>query len=272
MSGLTLFAIEDALLELARAREELTDPAREVNRRCDECAGTGRTDNHVTGEVECSSCGGSGQSDDAAELAEVDKAIAEYAQCREPAKVDSIHGLLKQWHITAAVARQEARESQERAQRLEANEARLKALVCQVMEMAGKKRIEGTAGRAITRQANGGMSPLVVQGWDAESEKWIDDPDILPDDYRYLTVRLTMSQWLTLLHASGSFEATRIRSEPANALIREALAKPCPVCAPPYDGNRAVEDLKDCPDCGGTGKASGPGASLGERGFSLRLK
>ena len=28
--------------------------------KCEECKGTGRTDNHVTGEVECSFCKGSG--------------------------------------------------------------------------------------------------------------------------------------------------------------------------------------------------------------------
>lgn len=29
-------------------------------RKCSECNGSGRTDNHVTGEVECSSCEGTG--------------------------------------------------------------------------------------------------------------------------------------------------------------------------------------------------------------------
>ena len=28
--------------------------------QCDECYGTGWTDNHVTGKIECSSCGGTG--------------------------------------------------------------------------------------------------------------------------------------------------------------------------------------------------------------------
>lgn len=29
--------------------------------RCRECCGTGLTDNHVTGEIECSACGGTGR-------------------------------------------------------------------------------------------------------------------------------------------------------------------------------------------------------------------
>ena len=206
MSGLSLFAIEEALLELARAREELTDPTREYSL------------------------------DDAAALIEVDKAIAEYAQCREPAKVDSIHGLLKQWDITAAVARQEAREYQERAQRLEANAARLKTLVCEVMAMAGKKRLEGTAGRAITRQANGGLAPLTVQ------------EDLLPRNWRDVVVRMPASfwDWIAALpeeERPGESCIKVLADEPSNDRIRIGLK---------------LEAI--------------PGASLGERGEHVRLK
>lgn len=145
MSGLSLFVIEDALTQLLEAREELT-------------AG------HPT-------------DDTPAELAEVEKALAEYV-AREVSKVDGIHSYLKYATLTAAAARQEAREYEGRARRLEANADRLKAICIDVMQTAGKTRLEGTCGRALAVQGNGGLAPLSVQ------------EDILPPGYRLVTVRM----------------------------------------------------------------------------------
>jgi hypothetical protein len=47
------------LVAAVRAALAAPAPASEA-RACAECHGTGRTDNHVTGEVECSACEGSG--------------------------------------------------------------------------------------------------------------------------------------------------------------------------------------------------------------------
>ena len=132
MNGLTLYRIEDALLQLMQAREELTDPAREAT------------------------------PDTSAELAAVEAAIREYLELEAP-KVDNIIGYLQYAKTTAAMARGEAREYEATARRLEASERRLKEMVCDIMVTSLKKRIEGTTGRAIIRKGNGGIRPLMLQ-------------------------------------------------------------------------------------------------------------
>jgi len=129
---LSLFHIEQSLLDLMAMREELAEQDPAVNPDRD------------------------------AELAECERAIGEYVT-REAAKVDSIHGYLKYATITADVARQEARERAAAAQRLEASAARLKQLVCDIMAQRGVKRLEGTAGRYLLRRGNGGVAPLTLQ-------------------------------------------------------------------------------------------------------------
>ena len=242
MSGITLYEIESALLELAQAREELVAELE---------GGLAAVTQRDRSEAE-------------AELAEVDKAITEYATSREPAKVDSIHSLLKMWHITAEVARQEVREYVERAQRIEANEKRLKQMVCDIMETSGKKRIEGTGGRYLLRKGNGGLEPLVLQ------------EDIIPADYIDVTVRMSLREAETLGLLNRQ-DVPVLSREPANARIRAALKAQCASCG--GDGAfRATEQLDgemsevQCRVCGGTGHMAVPGAHLEERGFHVECK
>jgi hypothetical protein len=214
MSGLSLYVIEDALLELAAAREELTDrlAAEEAASMADAAL--------VTRE----------------ELAEVEKAIALYAT-KEPKKVDNIHALLSTWRITEEVAKQDAREAASRAARIEAARRRLSQMVVDIMAAAGKKRIEGTGGRALVRRGNGGLAPLNIQ------------EDILPDTWRDVVVRMPMSFWKELTKGRtaeqmpGEGCVKVLSTEPAGARIRLGLQ---------------VQDI--------------PGAHLLERGESLLLK
>lgn len=187
MPGLSLWTIEESLVELLSAREELIEALADPDQ------------NDPVGERP-------------AELAEVEKALAEYVG-REVAKVDGIHGYLKYATATAAAARQEAREMAERARRLEDNAARLKALCVDIMTAAGKKKLEGTAGRALRVQANGGLAPLVV------------DPAVLPAEYCDATIAVPANLLPAIREALGSYTVRVVSSAPANERIRAALAE-----------------------------------------------
>ena len=192
MIGISLYNIEAALLELAQAREELV------------------------AEVHSNSPDFLRIQEATAELAEVDKAIAEYAGSREPAKVDSIHGLLQTWRICAEVARQDAREAEARAQRLEANKKRLEQMVLDVMSATCRKRLDGTGGRYLSRRTSGGLAPLEVQA------------DMLPDNWQDVTVKMPLTFWRQLrdLHPEqmpGMGCVTVSAPEPSNTRIRLGL-------------------------------------------------
>src|ERR1700690_3320444 len=119
MSGLSLYTIEDELLQLLQAREEILT-------------------NEQTPETP-------------AELAQVETALAEYVTA-EVRKVDGIHAYLKQAKATAEQAKAEAAEMRARAERIENGMARLKEFCLQAMQLAGMKRIDGTAGRYLLRK------------------------------------------------------------------------------------------------------------------------
>lgn len=176
-SGLSLYVIEDALTELMAARDELL------------FAG-------VTEET-------------SAELVEVDKALAEYCAL-EIRKVDGIHSFLRWSAATSQQAKLLAAEYRERASRIEANAGRLKQFALDAMATRGLKRIDGTAGRYLSRRGNGGIQPLEIQ------------EDILPDAYRETTVVIGLSD-LTMLSQMG-IAFRQVSTAPSQSRIREALA------------------------------------------------
>jgi hypothetical protein len=180
MSGLSLYRIEDALLQLLQAREEILT-------------------NEQTPETP-------------AELAQVETALAEYVTA-EIRKVDGIHAYLKQAKATAEQAKAEAAEMRARAERIENGMARLKEFCLQAMQLAGMKRIDGTAGRYLLRKGNGGKEPLVVA-----------QPELVPDEYRILTLKVRADKWDPEAFASAGLESIAA-SEPeiSNELIRKAL-------------------------------------------------
>jgi len=199
-SSLTLYAIEDALLGLLTAREELIETDRLIE----------SADNLSPAER------GEAIAENEAEIQQVEKALAEYV-AREIGKVDGIHHYLTHATVVAKEARAEAEAMRNRAVRIEANVARLKALCCDVMAAAGKKRIDGTAGRYLLRKGNGGLAPLVVQ------------EDILPENFRDVTVRVPKQWWRELLASlppeemPGESTIVTLVDESANARIRECL-------------------------------------------------
>jgi hypothetical protein len=200
MSGLSLYTIEQALLDLMEAREEVLESLAlptEVNVPLPEPLATEYRLEHE------------------AELAEIDKALAEYAT-KEVAKIDSVHAWLKQATLTASAARQEAAEMAVRAQRLEAGIKRLNAICVDVMAARGLKRLEGTGGRALVRRGNGGVAPLHV-----------DSLDILPLCYQMVTVRMSRDCWDAIKELDellGEKLVAEVKdAEPNNSRIRAAL-------------------------------------------------
>ena len=226
MSGLSLYNIESALLDLLTAREELMAQRGDLAQQQD-------------------------WEDIDEQTVAVEKALEEYVRA-EVKKCDGIHWYLTAAKQTAQDARAEARRMDERARRIENSADRLKAICCDVMRMAEVKRIDGTAGRYLLRKGNGGLAPLVVDGWDAERERWATDAPVLPPIFQDVTIK--MPRWLWDYAVDGVPEDSElgkdlrgvrnIKTGPANDRIRAALA--------------AGEEV--------------PGARLDQRGEHLEIK
>lgn len=214
--GLSLYSIEQALLELFDAREDLLTQDPEQN------------------------------PEHAAELAMVDKMIVEYANQKLPAKTDGIIWYRQMAKATAAAARREADRMALKAARLDANVAALDRMCIGVMEMANVKQLKGTL-LSINRQKNGGLAPLVVDGWDKDEEKWTRALDEVPLPVGLMSIRVTMPAALLdrlRLLIPEINELVHARTpEPDGGLIRAALAE-----------------------------GDVPGARLGERGQQVRIR
>src|ERR1035441_368638 len=234
MSSLSLYRIEAAFLDLLTAREEV-----------------------LAGEQ---------GPDTPAELAEIEKALSEYGR-GEVVKVDGIHAYLGWAKATAEEARRESAAMAERARRIEAGMDRVKSICLDAMQMIGKKRIDGTAGRYLSVAGNSGVQPLGVQ------------EDMVPAGLRDVTVKMPLDAWQAVqLHAPqdpvSAYAVRRakvVANEPSNGRIREALAQPCGKCkgvGAPWNNSASVP----CEDCGGTGNGSVPGCTLLERGVHLRVR
>jgi hypothetical protein len=187
VSSLSLYSIEAAFLDLLTAREEV-----------------------LAGEQ---------GPDTPAELEEIEKALAEYVK-REVAKVDGIHAYLGWAKATAEEARRESAAMAERARRIEAGMDRVKDICLDAMQMIGKKRIDGTAGRYLSVAGNGGVQPLGIQD------------EMVPDEYLDVTVRLPRDLWLDMLGDRILSENAQVLGlKPSNGRIREALKDgPVPGC------------------------------------------
>src|SRR5690242_5244582 len=118
-------------------------------------------------------------------------------------------------------------------------------------------------------QPNGGKLPVVI-----------DDPEQVPDELCWMEGRINADLWRDILDAysingylpeEGEVQFTR---KPSKELIAERLASPCEFCVEgtvsETDWTGSVYDLP-CPECGGSGKRSVPGAHLGTKGEHLRI-
>lgn len=128
--SLTLWTIEDSLLQLVAARE---DAAADMEISEDE-----RRDR----------------------LQVIDTALADYIR-QEITKVDNVRSYLMHCKLMADAARAERAAMEARVRIWEARESRLKGICISALDAADKKRVEGKTG-SLSVRGNGGLQPLVV--------------------------------------------------------------------------------------------------------------
>lgn len=234
-NSLSLYTIEDGLAELLEAREATLADIRLL-----ETAGDKSDSNDLD---ECKHA-----------LAVIEKTLAEYLTL-EVRKVDNYHRFLTAAKALIADIRQEEARITARRKRLEAASAWLRERALAAMAIIGKKRVDGAGGRYLLAKGNGGLAPLVVDGWDDEKRQW-KTPETCVVPSMYLTATITMPTWLwewtqqtIRKYVDGQElidmgENVRVCHEPNNAKIRQHLANGAEI----------------------------PGCRMGERGQHLEVK
>lgn len=177
-------------------------------------------------------------------------------------KTDSAAGVIRRMEVETKIDRDESRRLAARADRGERAIKWLKGYLLDSMRSRGLKHVK-TALNTLAITKNGGVAPLVIS-----------NPTILPDElckmegwinskvYRELiSIAMCAEGWEALTASQACLQ--RI---PNNEAIREALDKTCSTCG------GIVNPWTACGECGGTGKATVPGASLGERGVHLGVR
>jgi hypothetical protein len=233
--SLTLWSIEDSLVQLVGARE---DAASDIGISEDE-----RRD----------------------QLQVIDNALADYVR-QEITKVDNVRSYLLHCRLMADAARAERAAMEARVRLWEARESRLKEICILALDSVAKKRVEGKTG-SLSVRGNGGVQPLEISGWNKDSARWADsDPGLLPDEVCVWAGTVGPLTWRRIQMLAIADPQTKLERQPSNAAIREALGKSCPECGElpaPSDA---------CQTCGGTGTMGIPGAHLEPRGRSLVVK
>lgn len=91
---------------------------------------------------------------------------------------------------------------------------------------------------------------------------------MVPDDLCTVTVTIPWKVWKTVIERTSLLKNCAFKEitsrVPSLSLIAEALQEPCLKC----DGEGRIGDARftvSCPECGGTGRASVPGARLRQR-------
>ena len=128
--SLTLWSIEDSLVQLIGAREDaLSDMGISEDERRDQ-------------------------------LQVIDNALADYIR-QEITKVDNVRSYLLHCRLMADAARAERAAMEARVRLWEARESRLKEICILALDSAAKKRVEGKTG-SLSVRGNGGVQPLVI--------------------------------------------------------------------------------------------------------------
>lgn len=252
--NLSLFQIDESLLMLLEAREEIGDALR------------GERDPEVIEERN-------------RELAEVERLLTEY-RAQLPAKVDRIRGLLLHAQTAAETHRAEAARQLALARQWESREAQVKEMVAEVIErIPDRKRLPGSMGYLLLKR-NGGVQPLIVS-----------NPEQVPEDCCRYVGWIGGALWQKMREAfpwlGDPFETIwsdfSIERTIDNERVRRAMNASCLTCG--GKGFTAADGSIDnafqgadsapkpkCSACGGTGKSGVPGAHLGERGRHVEVK
>lgn len=146
------------------------------------------------------------------ELAVIDGLILDYVKA-EIKKVDGIAIHIKEYTARSEAKAKAASELQTSANRDAETAKRIKAMVLQVMQEFDEKKLPGKL-FTITRQANGGVAPLVIA-----------QPDLVPDRFQIVSVRMSLDEWKRV---RGLLEKKKVvceagRPEPNNGAVRAAL-------------------------------------------------
>lgn len=108
------------------------------------------------------------------------------------------------------------------------------------------------------------------------------DETLVPDELCTVTVTMPADIWKRMSISLAAFTdidedvftrmIASVRSAPSLSLISDRLSEACPKC----NRSGAVADHEgsalDCPECGGSGKASVPGARLKPVGQHVEVK
>ena len=106
----------------------------------------------------------------------------------------------------------------------------------------------------------------------------ITDEAAIPDEFCTVTVTMPAHTWLqTWILMCADVGITHVAAQigpraPSLSLIGEALQKPCGKCNGDKDWTGTGDDGIVCPECGGSGHQSVPGARLAERAFHVECK
>ncbi len=238
----------------------------------------------------------------AEELEAVDGAIREYME-QLPRKVDGVAGFIHQQEDMVDAADKAIARAKVVKQAAQDNIARVKEYCAVVLEKQpepkkGCRKLAGSHS-TISLKGNGGLHPLHIDGWDKDADRWIDaDPGMLPDELCAWVAPRMSSELVSLVQKAlfnfgedGLRFMRVIRRIPYPSLIRDALSQPCPTCdgsgeersgvchcgqsmegPNQCDNHSSVEMVRECVACGGSGRASVPGAHLEPRSFRVEVR
>lgn len=209
-------------------------------------------------------------------------AIRQYMEAL-PAKVDRVAAVLRYFDEQVEWADREIKRLRTRKSAIEENADRLKDCVAAVLEKQplpakGCRKLAGQHSTLMLK-GNGGVAPLVIS-----------QPELIPDELCEWTGKLPNRVYVMLMRAPMPFPmveeiARSFTRVPSNTLVREALIQPCAACDGSGRTRVALCDIPGsvlnnghtemeqwCPACAGTGRASVPGAHLGERAFHVEVR
>lgn len=220
-----------------------------------------------------------------------------------PGKIDDTRAYIKHQRMIAAAATQEANEQRDRAKAAANRAERAEQYVlnvmlamrtqCRVCKGTGHDEVGGGdcgncagEGSLPTKKLSGRTGEFTVRANPPAVE--ITREDLLPSAYWRFTVIVPGGVWNVLAEFFERFhEVVRaiapsvldswqgwrasMQATPDKAAIAAALKAPCPACGGQGMTGTEMTEHSSCRDCGGSGKASVPGARL-TRGSRLVVK
>jgi Siphovirus Gp157 len=148
---------------------------------------------------------------DAARVTEIDGQLKQYLSNELPAKIDSVRNYIRWQENEAKVRAEEAKNQAVLAGRAQDNVARMKDLLLWCLQQLGQTKLEGAL-HWVRRQGNGGLKPLNIR-----------QPELVPENFKVVTVELRMTEWGKVLDQVRVLKVSP--PEPHSGLIRAALER-----------------------------------------------